>query len=99
VVLICISFIARDGEHFFITQEFSGVQSSWVHSENESTGGLQAAEVRKILFVEKRREKLHGGMQWDPETSGPVGQVGNWVFIAFFCIAQGWQCLSGLLGG
>jgi hypothetical protein len=23
-------------------------------------------------------------MQQDPETGGPVGQVGNWVFIAFF---------------
>jgi hypothetical protein len=23
-------------------------------------------------------------MQRDPESSGPVGQVGNWVFIAFF---------------
>jgi homoaconitase/3-isopropylmalate dehydratase large subunit len=23
-----------------------------------------------------------------------MGQVGNWVFIAFF-IAQGWRCLSG----
>jgi hypothetical protein len=37
-------------------------------------------------------------MQWDLETSGPMGQVGNWVFIAFFCIAQGQRCLSGLLG-
>jgi hypothetical protein len=35
-----------------------GVQGSCVHSENEST----AAEVGKILFVEKRREKLDGGM-------------------------------------
>jgi hypothetical protein len=22
-------------------------------------------------------------MQWDPETGSPMGQVGNWVFIAF----------------
>jgi hypothetical protein len=43
-----------------------------------------AAEVGKILFVEKRRERLHGGMHEAPKTSGPVGQVGNWVFIAFF---------------
>jgi hypothetical protein len=38
-----------------------------------------AAEVRKILFVEKRRERLNGGIQGDLETSGPVGQVGDWV--------------------
>jgi hypothetical protein len=39
-----------------------------------------------ILFVE-RREKLHGGMQGDPESGGPVGHVGNWVFIAFlYCL-------------
>jgi hypothetical protein len=47
------------------------------------------AEVRKILFVEKRRERLHASMQWDPETSGPMGQVGNWVFIAFFVLPKG----------
>jgi hypothetical protein len=38
-----------------------------------------AAEVRKILFVEKRRERLHWGMQQDLESGGPGGQVGNWV--------------------
>jgi hypothetical protein len=36
-------------------------------------------------------------MQGDLETSGPVGQVGNWIFMAFFCITQGRRCLSGLL--
>jgi hypothetical protein len=53
-----------------------------------------AAEVRKILFVEKRSESLHGGMHQDLENGGPMSQVGNWVFIAFF-IAWGWRCLSG----
>jgi hypothetical protein len=43
-----------------------------------------AAGVRRILLVEKIRERLHGGMQGDLETGGPMGQVGNWVFIAFF---------------
>jgi hypothetical protein len=33
-----------------------------------------------------------GGMQGDLETGG---QVGNWVFISFLCIAQGQRCLSG----
>jgi hypothetical protein len=28
-------------------------------------------------------------MQWDLETSGPVGQVENWVFIAFFVLPEG----------
>jgi hypothetical protein len=46
-----------------------------------------AAEIRKILCVKKRRERLHGNMQRDQETSGPMGQVGDWVFIAFlYCL-------------
>jgi hypothetical protein len=39
----------------------------------------RAAKVRRILFVEKRKEKLHGAMQQNLEISGPLGQVGNWV--------------------
>jgi hypothetical protein len=38
-----------------------------------------AAKVRKVLFAEKRKESLHGVMQWDLETGGALGQVGNWV--------------------
>jgi hypothetical protein len=38
-----------------------------------------SSKVRKILFVEKRGGKLHEDMQGDPETGGPVGQVGDWV--------------------
>jgi hypothetical protein len=53
-----------------------------VCSEIESRGGLQ--QQRKILFVEKRSERLHGGMHQDLENGGPMSQVGNWVFIAFF---------------
>jgi hypothetical protein len=34
-----------------------------------------SAEIRNILFVEKKRYSLHGGMQWDPETGVP--QVKN----------------------
>jgi hypothetical protein len=52
-----------------------------------------AAKVRKILFVVKRRERLHGGMQQDPETGGPMGQVGN-SFLAFFLIGWGQRYLS-----
>jgi hypothetical protein len=37
-----------------------------------------------------------GGMQGDLETGGPVGQVGDWVFIDFFYIATGQRCLSGV---
>lgn len=39
----------------------------------------QEAKVREVLFIEKRKERLHGVMQWDPETSGLLGQVGNQV--------------------
>jgi hypothetical protein len=67
--------------------EISGVQSSWAHSENESTGGLQQQRLERFLFVEKRRERLHGGMQGDLETCGPVGQVGDGVFVSFlYCL-------------
>jgi hypothetical protein len=31
----------------------------------------------KILFVEKRRERLHGCMQGDPEMGGSMRQVGK----------------------
>jgi hypothetical protein len=57
----------------------------------------RAAEVRKILLVKKKRESLHRGMKQDPETSGPMGQVRNWVLIGFFFFffAQGWRCLLG----
>jgi hypothetical protein len=38
-----------------------------------------------ILREEKRKAAwVHAG---DLETGGPMGQVGNWVFIALFCIA------------
>jgi hypothetical protein len=75
----------------------AGIFSCWV-----SLGPLwewkqrwtQEVEVGKILFVEERRERLHGGMQQDPEIGGPMGQVENWVFRAFF-IAWGQKCLSG----
>jgi hypothetical protein len=53
-----------------------------------------AAEVGKILFVEKRRERLHSG-----ECRGTRKPVVPWVglgigFIAFLSIAWGQRCLS-----
>jgi hypothetical protein len=36
------------------------------------------AEVRKILFVEKRKT-AYWRMQREPKTSDPVGQGGEWV--------------------
>jgi hypothetical protein len=67
------------GEHLLDTQ--MTCRNFWVlgflvHPEIESRGGV---EVRKILFVKKRRERLHGGMQWELDTGGPMDQVGNWV--------------------
>lgn len=44
----------------------------------------QVAKVRKMLFIEKRKERLHGGMQWDLESGGPLGQVGNRVLYFFY---------------
>jgi hypothetical protein len=65
-------------------QEFSAVEGSWVHSENESRGRLHpAAEVRKILFVVKRRESLRGGTQWDPGNQWSPGSGWKLGFIAF----------------
>jgi hypothetical protein len=37
----------------------------------------QAAKVRNILFVEKRKERLNGAMQRNLENIGPLCQVGN----------------------
>jgi hypothetical protein len=56
-----------------------------VCSEIESKGGL---EVRKILFEEKRRERLHGVMQWEPETQKLVDPESGWKLglIAFFLL-------------
>jgi hypothetical protein len=44
-------------------------------------------EVRKILFVEKKRERLHGGMQWDPENQWSPGS--SWVLKPFFVLPEG----------
>jgi hypothetical protein len=42
------------------------------------------------LFVEKRKRKTaYWGMQGDPETSGPMGQGGEWGFTAFFVLPEG----------
>jgi hypothetical protein len=47
-----------------------------------------AAEVGKILFVEKRRERLHSGeCRGTRKPVIPWGQGGDWVFIAFLSIA------------
>jgi hypothetical protein len=54
---------------------------------------IPTAEVRKILSVVKRRERLHGGEFQGSRWS--VGHGRDWVFIVFFCIARGQRCLSG----
>jgi hypothetical protein len=69
----------------------SDVQGSLVHSENESTGGLQQQRLERF-YLEKRGEKLHeGGKKGDPETSSPM-ETG---FLQLFCFALGQRCLSG----
>jgi hypothetical protein len=37
----------------------------------------RAAKVKKVLFAEKRKERLHEVMQWDLEAGGLLSQVGN----------------------
>jgi hypothetical protein len=37
------------------------------------------AEVGKILFVKKRRERLHSGECRGTRKPGPMGQHGDWV--------------------
>jgi hypothetical protein len=38
---------------------------------------IRAAKVREVLFAEKRKERLCEVMQQNPETGGPLGQIGN----------------------
>jgi hypothetical protein len=38
-----------------------------------------AAKVRKVLFIEKKKEKTARGHAIVLETGGPLGQVGSWV--------------------
>jgi hypothetical protein len=54
-----------------------GAQGSWACSENEwKHRQTPTAEVRKLLFVEKRKT-AYRGMQGDPET----GEVILWVTV------------------
>jgi hypothetical protein len=53
-----------------------------------------AAEVRKILFEEKRRERLHGGEYRGTGNLWSHGSGWGLGFTAFLCIAWGRRCLS-----
>jgi hypothetical protein len=44
----------------------------------------RVAKAREALFVEKRKERLYGVIQWDPETGGLLSQDGNRVLLFFF---------------
>jgi hypothetical protein len=46
---------------------------------------------------EKKRERKDCILEnaGGPETGYPVGQIGEWGFIAFFCIGWGQRCLAG----
>jgi hypothetical protein len=41
---------------------------------------------KDFICREEKRKTALWGMQGDPETGGPLGQVGDWVFIAFLSI-------------
>jgi hypothetical protein len=37
----------------------------------------------KRFYLQRRERKVSAVMQWDLETGGPLGQVGNWVLKHF----------------
>jgi hypothetical protein len=39
---------------------------------------------KDFICREEQRKTAWWSMQGDPETSGPLGQIGDWVFIALF---------------
>jgi hypothetical protein len=43
---------------------------------------------REFSWRKEKRKTAYWGMQGDPETSDPMGQGGEWGFIAYFCIAR-----------
>jgi hypothetical protein len=52
--------------------------------------GRKAFICREFICREEKKKIAYWGMQGDPETSDPMGQGGEWGFIAFFfffCIA------------
>jgi hypothetical protein len=42
---------------------------------------------REFSWRKEKRKTVYWGMQGDLETGDPVGQGGEWGFIAYFCIA------------
>jgi hypothetical protein len=44
---------------------------------------------KDFICREEKRKTAYYGMQGDPETGGPLGQVGDWIFIAFFALPEG----------
>jgi hypothetical protein len=44
---------------------------------------------KDFICREEKRKAAWWGMQGHPETGGPVGQVGDWAFIALFISPEG----------
>jgi hypothetical protein len=44
---------------------------------------------REFSWRKEKRRSAYWGMQGDPEISDPVGQGGEWGFIAFFALPGG----------
>jgi hypothetical protein len=42
---------------------------------------------REFSWTKEKRKTAYWRMQGDPETGNPMGQGGEWGFIAYFCIA------------
>jgi hypothetical protein len=44
---------------------------------------------REFSWRKEKRKTAYWRMQWDLETGDPVGQVGQWGFIAYFALPDG----------
>jgi hypothetical protein len=69
-------FVAGNGVDGLICRNFQVVRGL-VPCLDGNQRWTPAAKVRKVLFADKRKERPHGVMHRDPETGGPLGQVGN----------------------
>jgi hypothetical protein len=99
LLLIYYSFWCMDDMHMnFRCSVFLSLLWEWKHRQTLTFLPL-TAEVRKILFVEnlvwQREEKNYIlGNIGGPINRWSLGPGWGVNFIAYFCIAWGWRCLS-----
>jgi hypothetical protein len=66
-----------------IRRNFSACEGPWSTYRCKSKVGSSSKGQKDSICREEKR-KAAGRYEGDPETSGPLGQVGNCVFILFF---------------